>query len=133
MIQKTKGDVAKMKIHKSTTLKKSKIEKPKSKPKPKEKSLKVKSKKPSVKKSISTKTQKTPSKKSSRASASNSTKRVLIKKISSETQGRTLRSGATLRKISSTGSKKKTPMTRAQKKKLNGKKTSTLVKSIKKG
>lgn len=133
MVQKIKGDLAKTKIHRATTLKKGKVEKPKSKPKPKEKSLKVKSKKPSVKKSLRTRVQKTPSKKSSKPSASKSTKRVLIKKISSETHGRTLRSGVTLGKISSAAAQNKSPMTRSQKKRLNGKKTSTLVKSIKKG
>lgn len=132
LVRKIKGEKTKEKVYKATTLKNPKIEKPKVK----EKSLKVKSRKPSVKKTIKTRVKKapvkTPIKKPANRSTSKSSKRVLIKKISSESTGRTLRSGSRVAKIQP-AVKNKSPMTRSQKKRLNSKKANTLVKSIKKG
>ena len=48
-------------------------------------------------------------------------------------QRRTLRSSIKPEKVGDRGGKNKSPMTRSQKKKLSKKKSSTLIKSIKKG
>ena len=132
IIQKIKGAKVRNKVHKSTTLKKGKQEKVK----PKEKSIKVKTKRksPSKSKSQKEKVKKIPIKKETKTASTRSNKRVLVKKVSHDPNGRILRSGTAFGKNKRTVKEKGIPRTRSQKKRQATKRESSkhkLVKSIK--